>query len=60
MLARGGDHVMFMGLNEVLTHGDTINVTLVFEKAGEVAVEIPVDLERKPMHGMKHMNHGRR
>jgi len=58
MLARGGDHVMFMGLNEVLAHGDTINVTLVFEKAGEVAVEIPVDLERKPMHGMKHMKHG--
>lgn len=58
MLARGGDHVMFMGLNETLNHGDTVNVTLVFEKAGEVQVEIPVDLERKPMHGMGHMNHG--
>lgn len=56
MLARGGDHVMFMGLNGVLEHGDTVNVTLVFEKAGEIAVEIPVDLERKPMHGQ--MNHG--
>ena len=58
MLARGGDHVMFMGLNEVLEHGDTVNVTLVFEKAGEMEVTIPVDLERKPKHGMGHMNHG--
>ena len=57
-LARGGDHVMFMGLNQTLAHGDVVNVTLVFEKAGEVQVEIPVDLERKPMHGMGHMNHG--
>jgi copper(I)-binding protein len=58
MLARGGDHVMFMGLNTGLAHGDVVNVTLVFEKAGEIAVEIPVDLERKPMHGMGQMNHG--
>ncbi len=33
-------------------------MTLVFEKAGDVAVEIPVDLERKPMEGaMKHKKH---
>lgn len=57
-LARGGDHVMFMGLKQPLAHGDVVNVTLTFEKAGAVAVEIPVDLERKPMHGgMKH-KHG--
>lgn len=48
MLQRGGDHVMFMGLNQPWNHGDTLTVTLVFEKAGEVTVEIPVDLERKP------------
>ena len=54
-MERGGKHIMFMGLNQALAHGDKVNVTLVFEKAGEVAVEIPVDLERKPMHGkMKH------
>lgn len=51
-LDRGGDHVMFMGLTTGLEHGDMVNVTLVFEKAGEVQVEIPVDLERKAMHGM--------
>lgn len=55
MLMRGGDHVMFMGLNQPLEQGDVVEVILVFEKAGEVPVSIPVDLERKPMHGkMKH------
>ncbi len=57
-LQRGGKHVMFMGLKQPLNQGDKVNVTLVFEKAGEVAVEIPVDLERKPMEGaMKHKKH---
>ncbi|KCV81025.1 hypothetical protein ATO10_14524 [Actibacterium atlanticum] len=55
-LARGGDHVMFLGLTRPLEHGDMVTVTLTFEKAGEMTVEIPVDLERKPMHGK--MNHG--
>ena len=54
MLARGGDHVMFMGLNEPFADGDTVAVTLVFEHAGEVSVEIPVDLNRKPTHGGGH------
>ncbi|MDO6726073.1 copper chaperone PCu(A)C [Cognatishimia sp. 1_MG-2023] len=56
-LARGGDHVMLMGLTSRLAHGDEVNVTLVFEKAGEIAVTIPVDLERKADHGaMDHSN----
>lgn len=46
MLARGGDHVMFMGLNGAFTDGDTVPVTLTFEKAGEITVDIPVDLDR--------------
>ncbi|WP_318011046.1 copper chaperone PCu(A)C [Pseudosulfitobacter pseudonitzschiae] len=46
-LARGGDHVMMMGLNQPLAQGDEVAVTLVFEKAGEVEVTIPVDNERK-------------
>lgn len=58
-LARGGDHVMFLGLKQPLAHGDIVSVTLTFERAGDVVVEIPVDLERKPDHGggqgqMKH------
>ncbi|CUH89126.1 hypothetical protein PH5382_03072 [Phaeobacter sp. CECT 5382] len=58
MLQRGGDHVMFMGLTQELKHGDVVPVTLVFKNAGEVTIEIPVDLERKPGHGghMKHSN----
>ncbi|QFT57689.1 hypothetical protein FIU94_02530 [Sulfitobacter sp. THAF37] len=55
-LARGGDHVMFMGLNAPLEQGDEIAVTLTFEKAGEMQVMIPVDHERKPDHGA--MSHG--
>lgn len=58
MLQRGGDHVMFMGLKQELKHGDVVPVTLVFQNAGEVTIEIPVDLERKPGQGghMKHSN----
>ncbi len=55
-LQRGGDHVMFMGLNAPFEHGGTVSVTLIFEKAGEITVEVPVDLERKADHGG--MNHG--
>lgn len=56
-LKRGGDHVMFLGLTESLSDGDTVPVTLVFEEAGEVTVEVPVDLDRKPNHGGGAMNH---
>ena len=45
-LKRGGDHVMFMGLSRDLKDGDSVSVTLTFEKAGEVVIEIPVDLDR--------------
>lgn len=55
-MERGGHHVMFMGLKEPMAQGDMIDMTLVFETAGEVAVQVPVDLERKPAHGG--MNHG--
>lgn len=52
-LMRGGDHVMFMGLDAPLPQGETVTVTLTFEKAGDVTLEIPVDNDRKPqaMHG---------
>lgn len=53
-LQRGGDHVMFMGLKRPLEQGQIISVTLSFEKAGDIVVDIPVDLERKPMQGMSH------
>lgn len=49
VLERGGDHVMLLGLTRALHHGDRISLTLSFEKAGEVVVEVPVDLERQPV-----------
>jgi copper(I)-binding protein len=48
LLKRGGDHVMFMGLNGPMNEGDTVTVTLTFEQAGEVTLDIPVDLQRQP------------
>ena len=50
VLKRGGDHVMFMGLTGPLEQGAEITVTLTFEKAGDVQVQVPVDHERKPDH----------
>ena len=38
----GGLHVMFIGLNQDLKAGDIIFLTLNFEKAGNLAIEIPV------------------
>lgn len=51
MLKRGGDHVMFMGLTHPFEQGATVPVTLIFEQAGEVQIEIPVDLERQDNDG---------
>ena len=55
-MKRGGDHVMLMGLTMPLSQGDVIQVTLVFENAGEITVSIPVDNTRAPSHD--HMSHG--
>lgn len=53
-LARGGDHVMFMGLHAPLKTGDEVSVMLDFGECGSLDVTIPVDNERKPEHGMAH------
>ena len=61
VMARGGDHVMFMGLTETLEQGGTVKVTLSFENAGDITISVPVDNERKPDHGAMghgHKNHG--
>lgn len=47
VLERGGRHVMFMGLAGPMEKGETVAVTLTFEQAGDMVVEIPVDLERQ-------------
>ncbi len=48
MLRRGGDHLMFMGLKGAMKQDETVSVTLTFEQAGEITLDIPVDLKRKP------------
>ncbi|MCR9112293.1 MAG: copper chaperone PCu(A)C [Rhodobacteraceae bacterium] len=56
-MKRGGKHVMFMGLTDPFEQGEMIPLTLTFEKAGEMQIEVPVDLERQDGHGMSH-DHG--
>ena len=57
IMQRGSDHVMFMGLNNAFEDGETISITLIFEQAGEIDVDITIDQTRTPMdHG--EMDHG--
>jgi copper(I)-binding protein len=57
VLQRGGLHVMLMGLTAPLNQGDQIDLTLTFEKAGDVTLTVPVDNERMDGHG-GHGGHG--
>ncbi len=45
-LIRGGDHIMLMGLTRAFKDGDMIHLTLTFERAGVVDVDVPVDNAR--------------
>jgi copper(I)-binding protein len=53
----GGYHVMIMDLKQALNEGDTFPLTLTFEKAGDVTVDVMVS---KKGGGMGHgnMDHG--
>ncbi|MGR3290773.1 MAG: copper chaperone PCu(A)C, partial [Paracoccaceae bacterium] len=46
ILERGGDHLMFMGLTRKIVDGDVITVVLSFQNAGDISIDIPVDLGR--------------
>ena len=56
VMERGGNHVMLMGLTEPFEQDKMIPLTLTFEQSGEIEIEVPVDLARKPEngHGHKH------
>jgi copper(I)-binding protein len=41
-LAPGGMHLMLMGLREKLLEGESLPLTLRFEVAGEMGVEVPI------------------
>ncbi|MEQ8346695.1 MAG: copper chaperone PCu(A)C [Sneathiellaceae bacterium] len=42
MLKPGGNHLMFVGLTRAVVQGSDVPVTLMFERAGEVAVMLEV------------------
>jgi periplasmic copper chaperone A len=50
-LKPGGMHLMLMGLKQPLTNGQTVKGTLVFEKAGTVAIEFAVQAVGAPSGG---------
>ena len=49
LLQRGGNHVMFLGLNRPMEEGTEISVTLVFEDGSEATLSVPIDNQRQPM-----------
>lgn len=46
--ARGGDHVMLMGLKQALKPGDVITLTLTFDRADPLVFEAVIDNDRAP------------
>lgn len=58
-LAPGGKHVMFIGLTQPLTKGQSVKGELTFEKAGKVDVEFTVEAPgAKPDPKADHGKHG--
>jgi copper(I)-binding protein len=55
-LKRGGDHIMIMGLQKVPNVGETVVLTLTFEKAGSVQVPFMV-MDSVPSDEMHHDHH---
>jgi periplasmic copper chaperone A len=51
-LAPGGQHLMFIGVTEPFAPGQTVDVRLVFETTGEIAVSLPV--RQGATHGGAH------
>lgn len=41
-LEPGGSHLMFMGLEQPLVQGETVDMTLMFEQAGRLEISLPV------------------
>jgi periplasmic copper chaperone A len=55
-LKPGGDHLMLMGLKQPLKEGDSITLTLIFEKAG--AVQVTARVAKVGAMGAGEMGHG--
>ncbi|MDQ1901107.1 copper chaperone PCu(A)C [Paracoccus sp. WLY502] len=56
-LARGGDHVMLMGLTKPLAEGDTVALTLDFGDCGTHPVEAVLDNDRAEESHGGHQGH---
>jgi periplasmic copper chaperone A len=59
VLKPGSYHVMLIGLKKPLKAGETIPLTLDFEKAGKVSLTVPIramGAEHDDMPGMGHMD----
>lgn len=56
VLAAGGTHIMLMGLKGALVQGETVTLTLTFEKAGTVEVQLPIigAAAKQAPHTMSH------
>ena len=46
-LERGGNHIMFMGLSQPFVNGESISITLFFESAGPLDLEIPIKMKER-------------
>ncbi|WP_029012923.1 copper chaperone PCu(A)C [Niveispirillum irakense] len=57
-LKPGGLHIMLIGLKQQLKEGDTVPLTLRFEKAGDVVVAVPVKGAGVRPGGDDHSGHG--
>lgn len=58
VLEPGGFHIMLMGLKEELTAGDAVPLTLTFEKAGDVTLDIQIKGLRDGMKRSEGHKHG--
>lgn len=56
VFAPGGRHLMLMGLQQPLVAGAHFELTLVFEKAGEQAVQVDIR-DQAPSHGQPGHDH---
>ena len=58
LLKKGGNHLMFMGLNEQIKHEQNYEITLIFETAGEIKINADtISLSGKASSKTGHADH---
>lgn len=56
-LEPGGYHIMMIGLKQALKEGDSVPLTLTFEQAGKVTLQVPVQKAGATAGGHEHKHH---